>query len=228
MESSVSRHVLIVSHGQPSEPDVGETEIHDFAKAVATHLPEWSVSGATLSGKRTLESKASTMPEGALVYPMFMADGWFTKTVLPERLTAANLRILQPFGTYPGLVSIAARAVLEAAPSPTAAVFLAAHGSGKSLRPAEVTRGFAAQLESSLNMPVHCGFVEQAPYLAEVARTMKAGSVCLPFFATRRGHVLDDLPNALEEARFEGRLLDPVGCLSTTPAFVADTITMAL
>ena len=31
---------LIVSHGQPSDPDVGEAEIAALAAAVAAHLPD--------------------------------------------------------------------------------------------------------------------------------------------------------------------------------------------
>jgi sirohydrochlorin ferrochelatase len=54
-----------------------------------------------------------------------------------------------------------------------------------------------------------------------VAKTFGPGALCLPFFAARGGHVIDDLPEALAEAGFSGRLLDPVGLDSRVPGLIA-------
>lgn len=45
---------LIVSHGQPSDPDVGEAEIAALAAAVAAHLPEAHIEGVTLAAEGRL------------------------------------------------------------------------------------------------------------------------------------------------------------------------------
>ena len=220
-------HALIISHGQPSDPAVGEAEIARLAQEVNDHLPDWHITGASLSSEGTLEAAARAVPDGALVYPMFMADGWFTQTVLPRRLAGTNLRILPPFGTDPGLVAVATREIRRQG-APNNKVFLAGHGSGKSPKPAKVTRDFAQSLAAELNTDVRCGFVEEAPFLADVAKGLAKGAVCLPFFATRRGHVLDDIPAALDEADFQGPLLDPIGCLAEIPAFIAASLRRAV
>lgn len=221
----MKRHALIVSHGQPSEPEVGEAEIAEFAMEVAKSLPGWVVRGVTLSGKGTFEAAVAKLPEATPVYPMFMADGWFTQSVLPRRLGDVRVTQMAPFGTDPDLPGIAADAIRGSeAGFHGNEILVAGHGSGKSPKPAQVTRDFAAKLSDLLACPVRCGFVEEAPFLAEAAKGMAPGSICLPFFATRRGHVLEDIPDALTEARFEGRLMDPLGCMPNVPALIARRI----
>lgn len=220
----MKRHALIVSHGQPSEPEVGEAEITAMAAEVAKNLPGWAVHGVTLSGKGTLETAVANLPEGTPVYPLFMADGWFTQTVLPRRLGSARVTMMEPFGIDPELPGIAADAIRRSVTltdSHAHEILVAGHGSGKSPRPAQVTREFAARLSGLLARPVRCGFVEEAQFLAEAAKGMAPGSICLPFFATRRGHVLEDIPQALSETGFDGTLMEPLGCLPAIPALIA-------
>src|SRR6056297_2663125 len=78
-------NALIVSHGQPSNPEAGEAEIAALASAVAQHVPEAQIDGVTLAAKGRIEALSAQRP-GALIYPMFMADGWFTQVQLPKRL----------------------------------------------------------------------------------------------------------------------------------------------
>ncbi|MDT8346035.1 MAG: CbiX/SirB N-terminal domain-containing protein, partial [Thermohalobaculum sp.] len=46
-------------------------------------------------------------------------------------------------------------------------------------------------------------------------------ALCLPLFAGRAGHVEDDLPAALAEARFSGPTLAPIGTDPEIPALIA-------
>ena len=71
------------------------------------------------------------------------------------------------------------------------------------------------------------GFIDQSPRIAEVAAGLAPGSVCLPFFAARGGHVLQDLPEALAAAGFAGRLLDPVGADRRVPGLIAAALIAA-
>jgi sirohydrochlorin ferrochelatase len=50
------------------------------------------------------------------------------------------------------------------------------------------------------------GFVEQEPWLKPAAKDL-GQAICLPFFALVAGHMLDDVPEALEEADFAGPVL---------------------
>ncbi len=94
---------LIVAHGQPSDPDGPEAEIAALAARVARFLPGWQVGSATLAGIGTLDAAVRRL--GApLVFPFFMADGWFIRVNLPRRLAAAGaegLTVLTPFGILP-------------------------------------------------------------------------------------------------------------------------------
>ena len=88
---------------------------------------------------------------------------------------------------------------------------LAAHGSPSNTKPAEAARAVAAAIEASGAFREVCtGFVDEPPYLADVARGVEPG-VCLPFFAAENGHVREDLPEALAEAGFTGPLLPAIG-----------------
>ncbi len=227
MTAAQGQRAVIVSHGQPSDPQVGEAEIRALAEATAPFAPDWDLRGATLAAPGALDAALEGARGDVVIYPMFMADGWFTQDELPRRLGDAPTRRLPPFGLDPALPGFAADWLREEIAArgwqPTETrLFVAAHGSGRSKRPAEVTRAFAAALASRLPLAeTRSGFVEEEPYLADMARGLGDKAICLPFFAARRGHVLDDLPEALDEARFSGRVLDPIGLHPGIPAFIA-------
>jgi sirohydrochlorin ferrochelatase len=167
------------------------------------------------------------------VFPLFMADGWFTETHLPERLRAAGavdpaMRV--PFGLVPALQDLvltrAREAAAEAGRTPgETAVLLAAHGSFRSPAPARVARAVAARLVAEAGFArAEAAFIDQEPRIADAARAMPEGALCLPFFAARGGHVIDDLPAALSEGGFRGSALPPIGLDPRVPALIAAAI----
>ena len=220
---------VIVAHGQPSDPGPAEAEIAALAARVAAELPGWSLRSATLAQEDAL-ARALDGADHAFVYPLFMADGWFTQTHLPARLAAvsgAGITQLPPFGLDPAVQALTVTLALEAAvaagglPQDTE-VLLAAHGSFRSPAPAAVARAMAQLLADKGGFRrVETGFIDQDPQIATVAKSFGPGALCLPFFAARGGHVIDDLPEALAEAGFTGRLLDPVGLDSRVPGLIA-------
>ncbi|MBV2361653.1 cobalamin biosynthesis protein CbiX [Thalassococcus sp. CAU 1522] len=226
-----TRIALLVSHGQPSEPQVGEDEIAALAAAVSEHAPGWDIRGATLAAPGALEAALVGTPKAAPLYPMFIADGWFTQSALPKRLDGAPVRQMNPFGMDPGLPAFAAdwlrREIAAAGWRPeNTALFIAGHGSGRSPRPAAVTRDFADALTALLPLrEIRCGFVEEAPSLEDMAAGLGDKAICLPFFAAKRGHVLDDVPEALDAVGFTGLRLDPIGCHPGIPALIARRLT---
>ncbi len=220
---------VIVAHGQPSDPGPAEAEIASLAARVAAELPGWSVRSATLAQEDAL-ARALDGADHAFVYPLFMADGWFTQTHLPARLAAASqARITQlvPFGLDPAVQALTLALAREAAESSgfktqDTDILLAAHGSFRSPAPSAVARAMAQDLaERGGFRRVETGFIDQDPQIATVAKTFGDGALCLPFFAARGGHVIDDLPEALAEAGFTGRLLDPVGLDGRVPGLIA-------
>jgi sirohydrochlorin ferrochelatase len=81
--------------------------------------------------------------------------------------------------------------------------------------------------ESDLFREVRAGFVDQAPTLAEAAR-MDGPAVCLPYFASRAGHVAVDVPGALAKAGFPGPMLPPIGADAEVPGIIAATLVRAV
>ncbi|QUS36670.1 CbiX/SirB N-terminal domain-containing protein [Falsirhodobacter algicola] len=211
------KHALIVAHGQPSDPEPAAAEIAALAARVDAVAEGWSVRSATLAEADALAREVQGK-EG-VIYPLFMAEGWFTRTHLPERLAkagGAGWRILPPFGTDPAIADL----TLDLARAAGRPILLAAHGSFRSAEPSRIAHDMAARIAAETGRPSRAAFIDQTPQIAEVAAEMPEAA-CLPFFAARGGHVIDDLPEALDAAGFTGPRLDPVGLDPRVPGIIA-------
>lgn len=212
---------LIVSHGQPSDPGPAEAELAALSAQVARHLPGWQVRSATLAAEGAL-ALAVKGAEG-VVFPLFMAGGWFTRVHLPGRLTAvggAGWRVLEPLGCEAALQDLTVRVAAEAGAE---AVLLAAHGSGRSRAPAVIAERVARRIAAELGMRAEAAFIDQVPRLDQV-QGFGPGAACLPFFAASGEHVTADLPAALGQAGFKGRVLAPIGLHAEIPGLIAAAI----
>ncbi len=231
---------LILSHGQPSDPAPAEAEIAALAARVQALMPDWHVASATLAmpgalSEQVAQAASVAAAGGGFAYPLFMADGWFTRDHLPKKLAeagGADWHVLDPFGIDPAVQSLAVTLALEAAeaqrrtPAETS-LLLAAHGSFRSPAPARVAQEVAERLRAAGFARVGAAFIDQSPRLAEAAADYPEGAFVLPFFAARGGHVIDDIPQALLDAGFDGTLLDPVGLDPRVPALIANALRRA-
>lgn len=206
---------LIIAHGAPSNPAPQQARMHALAEAVAAYLPGWLVRGATLAAPGALAGALQGLT-APLVYPFFMAEGWFTRTALPRALASEGVtaRQLAPFGLdadLPDLVRDAAiQAALFARIDPrSATLLLAAHGSKVSPASRLGADAMARQL-APVFAQVRLGLIEEPPFLADAAR-ITGPALCLPLFALRAGHVETDIPEALARAVFSGPVLLPIG-----------------
>jgi sirohydrochlorin ferrochelatase len=224
---------LIVAHGQPSDPAPAEAEIAALAARVAEFLPGWGVRGATLAMPGALEAALAEAGAPPVVYPLFMSDGWFTSKELRRRLAGAEAKVVQPLGLDPALAmlaasEVAARAEARGWPLAEVTLVIAAHGSGRSENAARATRSFADRLRERLPLAaLRVGFVEQSPTIEEAAARAGPRAICLPFFAARGGHVLEDVPQALSRAGFAGDLAEPIGAHPRIPEMIAESIRAA-
>ncbi len=224
----MTKAALIVAHGQPSDPAPAEAELAALAAKVQALMPDWRVASATLAAPGALADRVAELGAVGMVYPMFMSGGWFTRTHLPTRLAEAGgaaWRILPPFGEDTAVQALTVTLAREAAalrPKAGVEILLAAHGSFRSTAPSEVARAMADRIQDETGFSrVTAGFIDQSPRIAEVATGFAPGSIVLPFFAARGGHVIDDLPQALDEAGFDGMVLQPVGLDCRVPALIA-------
>lgn len=219
----MSPAALIVSHGQPSDPAPAEAELAGLAAAVAALLPHWRVGSATLADPAALSRAVGTVGRQGRVFPLFMAGGWFTRVQIPARLVEAGVtdwQVLEPLGCDAALHDLAVRIVRAEAPS---SVLLAAHGSFKSAVPADIALHVAGRIARETGIRAEAAFIDQAPQLSQAGRH-GPGSVCLPFFAACGSHVSKDIPAALGEAGFAGRLLPALGLHPEVPGLIASAI----
>lgn len=233
----MQKTALIVAHGQPSDPAPAEAELSCLAHGVQTALgSRWRVIYATLAAPGALERAVAQAPTGGIVYPLFMADGWFTQTHLPDRLSraqaamgvvAAPWHFAEPFGLDAGVQDLTITLAREAAQAcgrrpAEMSILLAAHGSSRSAAPSDVAHAMAARIAAEAGFArVAAGFIDQAPQVLHLAAEFRAPDVVLPFFAAKGGHVTDDLPRALAQAGSDARLLEPVGLDLRVPGLIA-------
>ncbi len=71
---------------------------------------------------------------------------------------------------------------------------------------------------------IHTGFLAQEPFLSLVAQVSTPRTLLLPFLAGTGSHLTEDIPEALEAARFRGVLLPALG----EADFIADLIAHSL
>ena len=224
---------IIVAHGQPSDPHPAEAALAAYAARVNALCDRVTVGSATLAAPGKFEAALDRLQENSVIYPLFMAKGWFTTSALPKRIGARPVRVLDPLGTDPKLPELVAQSVqsqiadLGWTPGETDLV-LAAHGSGRSRNPSKVATEFLSQLCAQLPFQnARVGFVEEDPGIDQAARGMGRTSLCLPFFACTGGHVLMDVPEALERADFAGHVMPVIGELPEIQARIAAQIDRA-
>ncbi|MPQ94246.1 sirohydrochlorin chelatase [Thioclava sp. JE_KL1] len=221
--------VILVAHGSPSEPETQEKALISLANKISEEMPGRAIDAATLAKPGSLEAVLARH-EDPVIYPYFMAQGWFTKTELPRRLEAARsqARQLEPFGVDPALPDLLTRVIFEARASEgipaDSPLILVAHGSKISRKSRNSVYDMAETLGRNPAMPeIHVALIEEPPFLEDVARAHPDG-VCLPFFALRAGHVTGDIPEALQAASYRGRLLPEIGAHREVPVLIAQAI----
>ena len=215
---------LIISHGQPSDAAQAEADLALLAAQVAAHLPGWQVGSATLAAPGSLAAAIARMGPTGRAYPLFMAGGWFTRTHLPARLTeagGAGWTVLEPMGCDPAIHDLT---VDLARRSGASSLILAAHGSSRSSVPSDIACHLARRIASETSLTqVQAAFIDQTPQLAH-GTNHDPDAACLPYFAASLGHVTEDIPQALTEAGFQGRLLPALGLAPEIPAIIARAI----
>ncbi len=206
---------------------MAEAELAVLRDQLRDLLPDWQILSATLAAPYALQAALDLAGPDPLIYPHFMTDGWFTKTALPGRIAPVKARMLPPFGVDPGLPGLAVRWLTQElaqkgwAASETCLI-VAGHGSGRSRNAARDTQAFANAVQARMGFgDLRLGYIEEPPYLGDAVVNAGERAICLPFFAARRGHVLDDLPEALDQADFTGLRLDPIGLHPEVPNLIA-------
>lgn len=231
MSSSKSRNqAVLVAHGQPSAPEPAEKALTLLADKVQEQLPGWRILSATLAAPDRLEEVCDGMEGPLTIYPCFMSEGYFTRTVLPRRLGARDVSVLGPLGLEADLPELVvevlrARAGVRGWDLSSVELLLAAHGSARGDKAAEAARQFVDALTSLTGFSgVRLGFVEQEPFIGDAVRDLPEHTLCLPFFAQEGDHVRNDIGDALRAVDFAEELLPVIGDLPGAAALIARSL----
>lgn len=211
MSSLMSRTaVVLAAHGDRAgdTPNAVLLSQRDALAALASFA---HVSAGVLKGEpdltAALAAAAASGAERIAIYPMFMADGYFTRTVLPDRVTAASvglpLSVLPPLGLDAGLPALLLREALAATarhglqPRETQLIVVG-HGSKLGPASAEATRAAAtAMAREAAFADVVTAFLEEPAFLADVLAADRRPAVVSGFFSGDGLHAGEDVPGAI-------------------------------
>lgn len=227
----MTHSAVLVAHGSPSDPAPQEAALQGLAAKVQALLPGWQVRGATLAADSAFDAAIAGLDQ-PLIYPFFMAQGYFTNRVLAPKTQALGLTQLPPFGVETDLARCAETVLRDTLAAQgwqaqETALLIAAHGSAVSRTSADSTHAMQADLARRLPFrTTRAGFIEEPPLVQDQARDLGL-AICLCYFALNAGHMLDDMPTALTEAGFTGPVLPAMIDWPHVPALIADSLRRA-
>lgn len=209
----------------------GESQLQQLAQQIRSRLPGWQVRSATLADPGTFERELSACDGIPFLYPVFMADGWFTKKALPARTGGREVRQLSPLGLHPMLPHRTVKLLKQEASRRdwslgSCNIMIAAHGSETGSAAADCALYFAKRVRSLMpfKKKIHTGFLAQEPFLSRVAQVSTPRTLLLPFLAGTGSHLTEDIPHALAAGGFKGVQLPAVG----EAGFIAEIIAHSL
>ena len=229
---------VVVGHGERGGA-FSNAILLGHADAVGASLPDIAVTAGVLSGTPTLEDAlAAAARSGArhiLVYPYFMAAGFFVNTKVPKRLSEAGVaercRVLAPLGADPGMPALIMRkavALAEAdlglAPA-ECRLLLVGHGSQVSRASAEATEAVARRLLAMNSFgAVATAYLEEPPELDDVITADTRPTVVVGFFNVDGLHAGEEVPQAMLNAPAPVAYTGPVGALPEVAGLIANAI----
>jgi sirohydrochlorin ferrochelatase len=233
--------VVIAAHGDRGGAEPNAT-LFGHRDAIACELPARLVAAGVLKGEPSIEAAlADAKASGAgrvLVFPFFMADGYFVRAVLPARIAVAGAgalaTILPPLGLEPrlaplihaGALSAARSAGFEAAAS---RLLLVGHGSELGPASADATRAMAARLGLLGGFAeIATAFIEEPPFLDDELAGARLPTVVAGFFSGDGLHAGEDVPQAIREAGARAVYAGPIGRHAGIPSIIVDAVRAAL
>lgn len=205
--------VILAAHGDrggasPNATLLGHCERLD--RCATFH----SVSAGLLRGEPSLEDAIRAAVDGGakalVVYPMFMAEGYFTQKVLTQRISALEIPIdvlvLPALGGEPELPQLMLDAALAAAGQSgvvpqQARLLIVGHGSKTGPASADATRMVAHAIADFGRFRfVEAAFLEEPEFLSDaLARSPGLPTVVSGFFSGDGLHAGEDVPEAIAE-----------------------------
>jgi sirohydrochlorin cobaltochelatase len=232
-----SRQALIlVGHGSHLSAD-SSAPVHAHAASIRAWRGFDEVQAAFWKEEPALRDALDLVESDSVyVVPLFLAEGYFTRGVVPRELGLAErggspgfrrVRYCPPVGAHPSMEAMIlarARAAcgLDAAARREAALVIIGHGTERDPE----SGGTAHRLSTALDArgefgTVTCGFLDEEPGIASVVESLAARHIVLvPFFVADGWHTRVTIPHDLglagERTERGGQVLwytPPVGTL---------------
>lgn len=186
----------------------------------------------------------------AVVVPLFLAEGYFTRQVLPRELgfrefvpdRPAEVFYAAPVGTHPEMDRLIVRRAREIVGRPTGplddfALVVIGHGTERSRTSGDTVYALTGRIrQQALFAEVDCGFLDEDPEIGEVIGRIRAPNLVLvPFFIAEGWHTRETIP---EDLGLDGEVTQrgdqtiwyapPVGTLPEMTEAISDLATAAL
>lgn len=156
------------------------------------------------------------------IFPFFMADGYFTGKVLPERIAAAApsvpWHILPPLGLDPRLAALILDEARDAAlrggvDALKSRLLIVGHGSKIGTASANATRAMALEVARfGAFGSVETAFLEEAPFVGDaLAEQAQAPTIVSGFFSGDGMHAGEDVPEAIARSAVNAIYAGPIG-----------------
>ena len=234
IEASLKDAALVLcAHGQDGESGIAG----EYAAAIGRSGEFARVAGCCLKGAPDLASTLHGLDQPRIfIAPLLMADGYTYNTVLPPLIArhappGARVHLCPPLGRAAGLAAVAAGqadgfcAERGWAPESTTLV-VAAHGTPRSAASSASANDLAAALGRAGRFAgARAGFLEQAPFLADVLRDLHpAPCVVIGFFMDLGGHAGSDVPRVIAAAHPDAAYTGALGRSPAVPQLIVDLV----
>lgn len=227
--------LLLLAHGERID-DPANAGVRSLLGELRSRriLPE--IHAGLLAGHPAIgEGVAAFRTSDILVYPLFMADGYFLRKASGELEAAARKRqaeitLLPPLGTNPALADvIAARAQAAARAQgfslPATRLVLVAHGSQREPASQQATDALLRRLrEQAVFAAVQAAYLEQPPSFAAVLGAAAGPAVVVGLFMGSGLHGGIDVDRLIESAGSGVVNAGNVGTWAEIADLVADDI----
>jgi len=204
--------LLIAAHGARGA-DGNDEGTFRIARALAARSLTSDVAVGFIRGEPSIKDALGGMTApNIVVYPLFVANGYFTRDRLAQLLEEANgegrkVDVMPPLGLDPGLPDLVAAFATDAADrrgfAPRACdVVLLAHGSKKNPASRKSTEQMARALEIDNRFrSVQAAFLEEPPSLHTAVAGIQGPIIVVGMFSGEGLHGAKDAPRLVSELR---------------------------
>jgi len=233
--------LLLVGHGSHLNAD-SSTPVHEHADRIRRLGVFDEVLAAFWKEEPELRIATDLVEsDEVFVVPLFLAEGYFTRQVVPRELRLVRdepghrrFHYCRAVGAHPAMAGMIVERAREATGSSEEALrelslVIIGHGSERSSTSGDTVHSLVERLRHTRAFAeVQCGFLDQDPGIASVLASVERRKIVLvPFFIAEGWHTRETIPRDLgltgEGERFEagGRVIWYTRPIGTLPGIVS-------